>query len=228
MKSSAMKKLLPCLAILLLLLACRRTGSSPDLDEEFRSGQRLLFSQRRPLDSLLTITPPLISQWDSFCQAYSRRLESPGSLPPESRRNVEKGLEEARARILSCRQDPSTYNLGGALKQVLAEERVPLPLRLNAIQNQMKQATAFYQAAKANLTAPLPEKCRLAAEKHRLSIEFLNNELMDSLRSSTVSRPEMLSFQEAAEEARIALKDYLAFCESLYFEHQDSLIFRNY
>ena len=211
-----------------LLLACEAPGGQPGLELEFQAASYPILSQRRPLDSLRTVGPAHLSMWDSLLVTYQRRLQTASSLPAESRRAIESGLAEIAAEALKYRRDPAAYNLGGALKQVLAENKIPLTRRLLAIEAQMKQAPAYYQAAKANLYAPLPARCRLAVEKHSLALEFLSNELSDSLSRSSLSEAEAYRFKKAAEQARMAVKDYLAFCQSLYFEHQDSLILRNH
>ncbi len=211
---------------LFLLSSCGKGIGPQNLQEEFDAGQRLLFSQRRPLDSLLLIGPEELSRWDSFYQSYRHRLDG-APLPEEDRRALNRALEETASRIQHYRHDPSAYNLGGALKQVLAAEQIPLSRRLKAIKTQMEQAPRYYECAKANIFAPIPERCRLAAQKQRLTLDFLNNELQDSLGRLEPGGEEARQFQSAVEEARLAVKDYLAFCESLYFEHQDSLINRN-
>lgn len=210
---------------LFLLSSCGNGGGPPGRQEEFGAERQLLFSQRRPLDSLLAIGPEELARWDSFYRSCRQELSAPG-LPEEERQALSRAMEEAAARIQQYRHDPSTYNLGGALKQVLAAKQAPLARRLKAIKMQMEQAPRYYGYAKANIHAPIPERCRLAAEKQRLTLDFLSNELQDSLGRLERNEAEARQFQATVEKARIAVKDYLAFCESLYFEHQDSLINR--
>ncbi|MDX1941016.1 MAG: hypothetical protein SFU99_10725 [Saprospiraceae bacterium] len=125
------------------------------------------------------------------------------------------------------RTDPSFYNLAGQLKIILSNDSLDLDSRLLGIDQLMQDADIYYIKAKDNINYPNPNKTGLAVQKHLHGIKFLNTELLDSLARSSLSTAEKAAITAHTYKAKIAIKDYLAFCRSHLFEHRDSTIKRN-
>ncbi|MBK7872264.1 MAG: hypothetical protein IPJ74_17110 [Saprospiraceae bacterium] len=136
---------------------------------------------------------------------------------------LEQKIKERLTLLHKMKTDPSLYNLGGELKIILSSDSIALDARLLRIGQGMKEAAIYYMSAKNNLNQPDPEKTTLAIQKQLLSIKFLNGELLDSLARSSLSAQEKEAFIARTYEAKIAIKDYLAFCRSLLFEQRDSI-----
>jgi len=117
--------------------------------------------------------------------------------------------------------DPSYYNVAGELKWLLASNYAPLPTRLKAISQKLDKTDLYYEAAKSNLQQVSIKSTLLAIDKHIKGFQFLNGELRDSLKSVTITPIEKKELEVNIQKAKYAIKDYLAFCESLKFEYED-------
>lgn len=118
--------------------------------------------------------------------------------------------------------NPALYNLGGLLKQELVRTDRDLPGRLQQMAALMDQADTYYRQARMNLQVDDVSLYRLASQKQYLGLEFLQGELDDSLRVAALSPLERELFKQKIGHTTLALKDYLAFCESVYLNHRDS------
>ncbi len=133
-------------------------------------------------------------------------------------------VENKKLYLVSLRRDPSVYNLGGWIKQTLSDERSPISYRLDKINELLINASDYYAAAKDNLYNPLPGKCRLGAQKQLLTLELLSGALRDSIQQAPLKAANKTNMLNHLDAAKLAVKDYLAYCESLWFEHQDSTL----
>ena len=100
-------------------------------------------------------------------------------------------------------------------------EDVSLPEKLGFIQDHLKESDKYYEAAKVLVDNPLPNKTLLAVQKHLFGLNFLQKELADSLYQARFVPELGQSFRNDLERTRLAVKDYIAYCESLYFELND-------
>ena len=127
--------------------------------------------------------------------------------------------------------DPSFYNVGGILKQKLNNPNVPnLCERMEAVHKDFEAIPSYYETAKSNLTNPSIQKTLLAIEKNSLGFKFLKSELMDSLNSTTCTPFDKAEFTKKMDNTLIAIKDYVAFCNSLKFEYgekKSEVVFRD-
>ena len=142
----------------------------------------------------------------------------------DSTRNV---IDRARRQLTIYRNDPSVYNIGGQIKQVLARENLRLEEKLGIIGKLLERTGEYYEQARRNIYRPVPGKARIGSQKQLLTLQFLQGELQDSIASAGIAAAERDEILKLAGEARIEIKNYLAYCESLWFENQDSLQTRN-
>ncbi len=125
-----------------------------------------------------------------------------------------------RSRLLERLQnDPSIYNLGGLLHQTLHEPAYSNEEKISRVQAILATANAYYAAAKATIRDPEPEKLRLAVRKQRRTLNYLRSELFEHPAFSSIQHG---TLTQERESARIAVKDYLAFCNSLLYDAQDA------
>ena len=137
---------------------------------------------------------------------------------------LEQSITKQLRTLHTLQTDPSIYNLGGEMKAMLVSDSIPLDGRLLRIGQLLKDADAYYSTAKANLTQPHPDRTVLAMQKQLRTLNFLNGELLDSLALANLSAPEREELKTKAAQAKLAVKDYLAFCRSLLFEQRDSTL----
>lgn len=134
--------------------------------------------------------------------------------------DLETQLAKERLRIQQARSNPAIYNLGGLLKRVLVNQEYPLWVRLTQIDSCLQYAESYYDSAKQILQQPTPEKLPVAIQKQLLGIQFLLEELPDSIQKADPITIDSLlpQFQQQIEQGKIGIKDYLAYCQSLYLD----------
>lgn len=198
------------------------------LERDFRQENPLLSDTTSITDYVFSISSRnQLNQEKAFFQQYGVRLKK---IAPEqlSARNkatylqLEQRISEHLKELHALQTDPSLYNLGGELKVILSNDSIPLDGRLLHIGQSLKEADIYYLNAKANLIKPHPDKTSLAIQKQLRTLNFLNGELLDPLMHSNLSTPEREEITQKTAQAKIAVKDYLAFCRSLLFEQRDS------
>jgi hypothetical protein len=99
-----------------------------------------------------------------------------------------------------------------------------LDQRLIDINRRLEMAEPYYQAAKFNLRRPSPERSQLASQKQILGLRLLSVDLPDSIRLSSLKREQYQYLLTTSRAAHLQIKDYIAFCESIWFEHLDSTL----
>ncbi|PHN05087.1 hypothetical protein [Flavilitoribacter nigricans] len=141
----------------------------------------------------------------------------------DRKQELEVTLSNEWARWAPYRADPSLYNIGGLLKKSLTQSVNDLPEeRLQELAGIMEQADAYYAAARRNLVVADVSLYRLASQKQYLGLEFLREELQDSLRTFDLSPETRQQFRQQIRRTELSLKDYMGFCESVYLNFRDS------
>lgn len=209
-----------------LLLAC----SSPEkqclrIEAQVRQMTAMLSAD----DNRLPVAAPgLLDSLQQRCSALREDMEritgkSPGAETPACFDRTATALNLLEKHLYALRSDPAQYNIGEHLKRSLADRVRPLNERLNIIKTQMELSSDYYNAAKRNLQKPSPDRTGDALQNQMLTLEFLDSELTAALQAAALSSQEKEAFQQVLTKARMEVKDYLAFCRSLQFEHRDSL-----
>ena len=132
-------------------------------------------------------------------------------------------LQKEQLEWSTWKKDPSRYNAAAEIKRILAHSQMSSEEKLLAVQQTFRQSAAYYQAAKKNLVQPLPERIQLASQKQILGLQFLAEEFPKAIRKEGNDQVRTQSLIEDAQMMQVQLKDYIAFCESMWFEHLDTL-----
>lgn len=197
-----------------------------------REYKDVILPLRDSQQSALSILTP--DQWrreQSFYKKYQARLGriDPRHLTEKNKiayRYLERDIHSRLTFLKQLQQDPALYNLGGKLKAMLAQPETPLKKRVQHIGRLLADSGQYFQAAKNNLRHPIPKQTELCIEKQLLTLDFLQSEWTDSMNRANLSSQEKATLQAQTDQAVLAVKDYLAFCKSLQFEHRDSTIYR--
>lgn len=120
-------------------------------------------------------------------------------------------------------EDPAAFDIGGTLEQLL---QMDSEVHLQRLEKCLANAPAYYETAKALLRRPDPERTLLAIEKQLQILRLLRDSLPALLATSRLEAASKERISEKAYFAKLAVKDYLAFCESLHFEHSDTTLVR--
>lgn len=214
---------------ILWLSALFASCTSPEREIRRMEQQMLLQLPLLFADEVLPVvfTPELMDSIGVACAAFraqthriSQRRLKPVALASLDRAN--EFLTQYETLLQTLRTDPSYYNLGGYLKTTLAQEKTPLYWRMPVIKAQMLRSGPYYAAARRNLSRPDPGRARIAVQKHLLTMEFLEGELRDSVSAAGLDPFETEEILGQLYQTRLEVKDYLAFCRSIIFEHRDS------
>jgi len=119
-------------------------------------------------------------------------------------------------------KDPTLYNFGSHLQKKLQSEDTPLNKRLEQINWQLQHASQYYTLAINNLVKPDSTKFQTAIQQQLQTLRFFRSELKDSLERATLPASQQQMIRQHTYGATIAVKDYLAFCRSIWFEYQNS------
>lgn len=206
--------------------ACRPNHSAFDRWlAKYELDQPLAYFEQSP-DSFYVVSPPeLLEEMARMDQTYTALHILKDSILPQShwtkRRQHLADIQQLRDKWGACRQDPSLYNLPGYCKKLLSQKNTSLPEKLGFIQEQLAESEAYYTAAKQLIADPLPNKTLLAIQKQLFGLDFLAKELADSMSRAGLVPELRQSFKTDLQRTRLVVKDYLAYCESIYFEIND-------
>ncbi len=120
--------------------------------------------------------------------------------------------------------DPGIYNIGGKIQQLLISESLTKSQKAAYIQKNLDIASRYYLNARACLTQPEPEQIRLAIQKQRLGLQLIERPLKDSLQNWRLSPAQFREIDRDQYVATLAIKDFIAFCNSLLFEAKEQQI----
>lgn len=222
-----MKRISPLLFFLSLLLgACKQEPSAfEQWLTNFQAENPLAYFEQSP-DSFYVLSPEQLQiEMDKLEEVQSQLLSLKTAILPvshwEKRKQWMDHVQSIKEKWAPPRKDPSLYNLPGYCKKLLSEDEISLPERLILIKDNLQNSEQYYQAAKQLIQTPLASKTLLGAQKHLLGLHFLSHELVDSLNKAPFVPDLEKAFRSDLAQTRLVVKDYLAFCESLYFDLHD-------
>ncbi len=165
----------------------------------------------------------------AFCDYYYPLLQKPRFQKGLNTKNqaaqakLEAHLHERIMFLQQLKRDPILYNLGGELKSTLSNDSVPLAARLERMSRQLALAPTYYADAKDCLTLPDTTRLELAIRKQLYALQWFNTDLKDSLQIAALPPASRDTLEQRLQRARIAVKDYIAFCRSLLFESRANI-----
>ena len=135
-------------------------------------------------------------------------------------------LTERRQYLRQLQNDPGAYNLGAHLQSVLSTAPAPAADPWPVVDTLLHQSASFYDQAKKILQSPEYDPTLQAIAQQEQTLSWLEDELPGTLRNAPLDDARINKLEAGITKARFAVKDYLAYCRSLAFEHQDSLLNR--
>jgi uncharacterized protein (DUF885 family) len=124
--------------------------------------------------------------------------------------------------------DPSSYNIGEALFDILDYKKETLDERLRAISIKLIKVPAYFEAAKANIKDPTFEHTKLAIAQNQGSLYFFNKTFPDSLKISGLNKEEKAAFNDHAAAARKAIEDYVKYLQQDIVAKSDTTKMRSF
>ncbi|MEO1518047.1 MAG: hypothetical protein AAFV95_23710 [Bacteroidota bacterium] len=219
------------------LLACQDSQAPLSFEafqENYRQAHQELYPGRPSPDSqhcynyLLAIPDAAHRQQQRlFCQAYQQQATqfSPKQLQAEGKQQLEM-IEKELARIQfeldsvqTHAMDAGQYHLLPGLQANLQASNLSVEDQLRILQRKMQFVPDYFQAAKDNLRAEA-RGYELALQQQRATYLWLDQELLPLARRSALSPQEQQLFGQHVNWAKLAVKDFLAYCKSRWIDQQ--------
>lgn len=141
--------------------------------------------------------------------------------------NFIKGIRFSINEFKAYEWDPSNYNIGGSLFDVIDYKQLPLDYKLRALTAKLARVPAYYEAAKSNINKPTREHTELAIAQNNGSLYFFDSVFPDSLKASGLSAAEKKAFEDNAATAKSAMLGYVDWLKKTYPLTNNSL-FRDF
>ena len=118
-------------------------------------------------------------------------------------------------------KDPSQYDVGPNIQASALPSEQILQDSHTVFEYNLRAVPPFYQTAKAQLDTATIEKIKAAIQVNRTTYLYLSQQLIPQIEKIKLDGERKDYFLASLDEARIAVKDYIAFCKSLEFEYFD-------
>ncbi|HLP19347.1 MAG TPA: DUF885 domain-containing protein [Chitinophagales bacterium] len=164
---------------------------------------------------------------DQLAVSSFNKLDANNKTDYKLIQNFTKGIRFSINEFKSYEWDPSNYNIGGNLFDVIDYKQSALNDKLRALTIKLQNVPAYYAAAKANINKPILEHTQLAIQQNEGSLYFFNSIFPDSLKVSTLNNDEKAVFEKNALAAKNAMLDYVAWLKENY-PATDSSKFRSF
>ena len=111
--------------------------------------------------------------------------------------------------------NPSEYNVCGAFAEIINGNYDSLDNRLRNFNLKMKNISAYYESAKANIKNPTIEHTKLAIDQNLGGISVFNNDLIKALNISKLPENEKNEIKANAKISEVVITDYANWLKKL-------------
>lgn len=166
-----------------------------------------------------------IHQYQTLAQAFRRiHTERLSAENQQLWRRYAVALDEALVARTKLVNDPAAFSIGPSLVPLLTSDSLPAAERLRLLEQCFDHTFAYYETAKQLLQRPDPDRTLLAIQQQLFVLRLLRPSIAEALEQ--LDEATLQSMEQKKQRARLVVKDYLAFCESLHFEHSDTTLVR--
>ncbi|MEL6922920.1 MAG: hypothetical protein AAFO94_02655, partial [Bacteroidota bacterium] len=194
--------------------------SSPYLSIPNSTPLKLSFPDDAYLHQQLSI---LLPYQDSLRSVDSLRLSANELSAFRQMQSDLASLQEEVANLSSYRVRADFHNARKYIAPVLSNTKLSLKERLLQIGQQLADIPSYYASAQQYVHDSPILNTELAIIEHVESFQFFGNTLLDSLEKVDLAKAEKLQFEDHLAKAQRAIKQYVAFCTSLSFEHNERM-----
>lgn len=178
--------------------------------------------------STTKINLPTTLQLEALQKHYNNYLIDlkkidPSKLSLDNQRSRERSIRQVRKELQvfeRMTQDPSYYDIGLPLRQILDDRTLNNQERFFLIESKLETAKLYYEIAKQHLHSPDFNKIKPAIQIQLKTYHFLQHEMIDALNIANLTPLQQKRFLSKWNAAKLAIKDYLAFCRSIEFEQR--------
>jgi hypothetical protein len=125
---------------------------------------------------------------------------------------VLKGLESF---LTNSQINPASFNCHAAFHRIMKHEAIPSMKRAEILTAKLRNIPVFYENARKNVKMTTVEQAELAIQHHIKTFNFMDTELPKFIEHSGYLAPEA---PKLLNDAKLAIKDYIGFCNSLRAE----------
>ena len=134
-------------------------------------------------------------------------------------RNIQNVLKKINNYLKGYQTNPTFYNCQYSLQRVLNERKLPVEKRLEILTIKLRQIPAYYEVARQNVQQSNNVMSYNAIQQHIKTYKFLDRNLTQAYKNANWDTPET---QDLLFYAKIAVKEYIAYCEHLRHESQQN------
>ena len=124
--------------------------------------------------------------------------------------------------------NPASYNLGGSIFNIMDYKSESVDDKLRALSAKLKNAPAYFEAAKANIHNPTFEHTKLAIAQNNGSLYFFKSVFPDSLKASKLTDAEKAAFNTNADAAQKAIEGYVNWLQTDVIAKSDTTKMRSF
>ncbi len=115
--------------------------------------------------------------------------------------------------------NPAEYNIGGSFSEILNTNQYAIEERLRNISIKLKNAGAYYEAAKNNINNPTKEHTALAINQLAGALSVFETDIPEATKASKLNETEKNVIVERCKNAVIAINGFIDFLKALKNEH---------
>ena len=115
--------------------------------------------------------------------------------------------------------NPAEYNIGGSFSEILNTNQYAIEERLRNISIKLKNARAYYEAAKNNINNPTKEHTALAINQLAGALSVFETDIPEAAKASKLNETEKNSIVEKCKNAVTAINGFINFLKALKNEH---------
>jgi uncharacterized protein (DUF885 family) len=115
--------------------------------------------------------------------------------------------------------NPAEYNIGGSFSEILNTNQYAIEERLRNISIKLKNAGAYYEAAKNNINNPTKEHTALAINQLAGALSVFETDIPEAAKASKLNETEKNSIVERCKNAVTAINGFINFLKALKNEH---------
>jgi len=109
--------------------------------------------------------------------------------------------------------DPSEYNLGNSVAEILNGHYENLTKRLRSISWKISNSVAYYEAARDNLQRPTLEHTQLAIAQNQGALSLFGPAMLDSANHSELAPSEISLLEQRIDATRLAIENYISYLQ---------------
>ena len=217
-----------------LIMGCQTTSprSLQDMLDEFEKDLLTQFpdyaaamGQETATEILILPTAEQLTDNLRFCQKYQTALEKFPNFPetPDLNQQRKEQLELLNGMIKNMTgrrspfNNPSFYNVQPALARRIFQIKQKAPDGVERLHFTLKKIPDYFALAKENLQNPDLEQTATAIELQKQSIRFLTETVANTV-EEIIELQERERLEAVIGVALVAVKDYHAFCNSIWVE----------